>query len=67
MLEEKLLAMEGNNIIIFEDSDLQVQQLRMPHKFKILKFDKLKGDRCPKMHIKHLRQKVSCGNMDDSS
>lgn len=40
-LEWKLRVVQGNNIITVKDYGLQVPQLRMPHKFKILEFDKM--------------------------
>ncbi|KAI4330298.1 hypothetical protein MLD38_028598 [Melastoma candidum] len=64
-LEERLNAVQGHNIYSFEDYDIQVPQISVPHKFNFPDFEKFKGIGCPKMHLKHFLHKMSIYPKDD--
>ncbi|RDX91715.1 hypothetical protein CR513_26254, partial [Mucuna pruriens] len=51
-LEERLRVIEGAKQYEFEAVDLcLVLDIVIPHKFKVLDFDKYKGNSCPKNHL----------------
>ncbi|KAI4380108.1 hypothetical protein MLD38_006332 [Melastoma candidum] len=66
-LEEKLNTVQRHNIYSFEDYDVQVPQISIPHKFKLPDFEKFKGVGCPKMHLKYFLHEMLIYPKDDLS
>ncbi|RDX81753.1 hypothetical protein CR513_37526, partial [Mucuna pruriens] len=66
LLEERLRVIEGVNHYEFEAADLfLVLDVVIPHKFKVLDFDKYKGSSCPRTHLIMYYKKMSSHAQDD--
>jgi len=67
ILEERLRAIEGGGNYGFGDvaSLSLVRDVTIPHKFKVLEFEKYKGTTCPRSHLTMYCRKMTAYAYDD--
>src|SRR3954466_13888489 len=64
-LEERMKAMEGYDIFDVDTYEMSlVPDLTIPHKFKILDFEKYKGLSCPRSHLRMYVRKMAAYAQD---
>ncbi|KAI4371864.1 hypothetical protein MLD38_010164 [Melastoma candidum] len=64
-MEERLNAIQGHRAHNWEYVDYHIPQIQIPLKFKMLEFEKFRGNGCPELHLKHFCHKMAVYPADD--